>query len=153
MRRFEKLNFVCKTDKNCNKHPVLQGAVVGGNRIRIHSNLLKTAPFCKAVEITAHEFAHSAHIPKDRYGTHNRRGVSNPDQVYQFGFYARELCKAVYSTRFRVGDGSSPWHNLSPVVPKDIVLHPKKNFPGYPFHLSLSIIKGARTVDRFGFEK
>ena len=119
-----------------------------GNRVRICSNLLKNAPFCKVVEIAAHEFGHNAYIPKDRYGAHNRRGASNPDQVYQFGFYARELCKIAYGTGFRVGDGSSPRRNPGLVAPKDIVLHPKKNFQGYPFHLSVSIINGERALER-----
>ena len=148
MRRVEKLNFVCKNDKNCSSHTALQGTVVGGNRVRICSNELKEASFCKVVEIAAHEFGHNAHIPKDRYGAHNRRGPSDPDQVYQFGFYARELCRVAYGTGFLVGGRSSPRRNPGLVGPRDIVLHPKKNFKGYPFHLSISIIKGERRIDR-----
>ncbi|PQA86037.1 hypothetical protein [Hyphococcus luteus] len=141
-RRVDKLSFVCKADKDCDTHTAVQGTIVGGNRVRICSALMTRDPFCEVVEMVAHEFGHNAHIPKARAGRHHRRGHSDPDQVYQFGYYARELCKEVYGTGFPVG-GGAPRRTVGLIPPKDIELFPKKGFGGHGVHFSIGILDGS----------
>ena len=146
-RTASKLKFICKADNNCNSHTAFQGVVLGGNRVRICAARLSNRSFCSVVEIVAHEFGHNAHVPRERAGRHDRRGHDDPDQVYQFGYYARELCKIAYGMEFRVGDWDAPIRSPGLSPPQDIVVYPRKDFRGFPFHFSIAFLEGSLPAD------
>ncbi len=130
LRRVEKLSFICKSDPDCDTHTAIAGTIVGGNRIRICENILPpTTTFCRLVSFVAHEFGHNAHVPRARLGEHNRRSHSDPDKVYQFGYFAGERCVADFSRTFRLSDAGPP-NRLTTSPTGDLSLFQDPNFGG-----------------------
>ena len=145
-RRVEKVGFKCKRG-SCDTHTAAQ-SVVGGNKIRICPDILAGRPFCGVVSVVAHELGHNAHIPKARAGRHHKRGHDDPDQVYQFGYFAGELCKEQYGTGFHVGDGSTPRPTAGPSLAEDLILYPRKDYRGHPTAFSIAELSGSPSGDQ-----
>lgn len=147
-RRVEKLSFICKSDPDCDTHTAIAGTIVGGNRIRICENILPpTTTFCRLVSFVAHEFGHNAHIPRDRLGEHNRRGHSDPDRVYQFGYFAGERCVSAFSRTFRLSDAGPPTR-LTTSPTGDLSLFQDPNFGGTSQEIFSASPTAANVVDR-----
>ncbi len=67
------------------------GSGVLGNKVRICWNRVveQNKRFCDLAGLVTHEFGHAVGIPKERFSQHHKQ---QNDKVYQFGFFARELC-------------------------------------------------------------
>lgn len=128
LRRIEKLKFKCK-DAGCTNSTAVH-TVVGGNVARMCVD--QSRPFCLLVDLTAHEFGHLAHIPRKRAGEHNRDGWEDPDNVYQFGFFAADLCAHELDTSALVSESAHPAGVHRPLVNSGIILYPRKNYQGRP---------------------
>ncbi len=133
MRRIEKLEFKCKARSDCSGSTAVH-MVVGGNKARIcFSDALS---FCDLVHYANHEFGHLAHIPRAKMLDHSQRGHDNPDRVYQFGYFAGDLCREDFTFQdFQAADGSpipssEPPRNTTPEPSDGIELFPRKDFRG-----------------------
>ncbi len=89
-----------------------------------------TSDFCELVGVIAHEYGHAVGIPKQRAGRHHKNGN---DRVYQFGWFARDLCRAQGVDR-RL---ASPPKRARPVSARTgLLVYPKASFRGAPRHFA-----------------
>ena len=95
-RKINKIRVSCAEQVLCrDKAPriALHAFGIAGNKLRICYDKMITSSynFCNLVGTTAHEIGHTIGIKKDRAGGHSR---NNNDRVYQFGWFARDLCNS-----------------------------------------------------------
>ena len=130
-RRLEKLQFKCKSDADCTNSTAVH-SIVGGNVVRFCWNEMtaKNWRFCRMVDTVAHEFGHLAHIPRAKMGEHNRRGDDDPDRVYQFGFFAGDVCLMDRDPNARVNTPAAPDVITTPSPTSGIALFPRDGFAG-----------------------
>lgn len=132
-RRLDKLKIKCKARNTCNGSSAVH-MVTGGNAVRICYS--DASHFCRLVELVAHEFGHIAHIPRSHWGRHNREGEDNPDRVYQFGFFAGDLCEQTFQRQnFDQPRASDPTRlDAAPLSPPDrkVLAWPRSGIDLYP---------------------
>lgn len=110
------------------------GSGILGNKIRIcwHRVKEQKKKFCDVAGLVAHEFGHAVGIPKERGGKHNRE---HNDKVYQFGFFATQLCQHKGLDR-ELEDPHitkpTPWTPAS----TGLAIYPRKNYAGWSITLN-----------------
>ena len=95
-RKIDEMRVSCAARVLCReKAPriALHAFGMAGRKIRVcyDKMLAEEFRFCDLVEIVTHEFGHAIGIKKKRFGQHHK---DQNDKVYQFGWYARDLCLA-----------------------------------------------------------
>jgi hypothetical protein len=101
-RKLSKIRFSCAERVLCkDKAPrvALHAFGIAGNKIRLCYDKMqkRNYNFCTFTGVVAHEFGHTIGIPKDRVGGHSR---NQNDRVYQFGWFARDLCQRTVSDNY-----------------------------------------------------
>ena len=105
-RKIDEMRISCADRVLCREHAprvALHAFGMAGRKIRVCYDKMLAAEFrfCDLVEIVTHEFGHAIGIKKKRFGQHHK---DRDDKVYQFGWYARDLCLAerIGTSNFRL---------------------------------------------------
>lgn len=98
-RKINKIRISCAERVLCReKAPriALHAFGIAGNKLRLCYDKMVNRSYrlCRLIEFSAHEIGHTIGIKKDRAGAHHR---NENDRVYQFGEFARNLCRSELS--------------------------------------------------------
>lgn len=130
-RKVDRLTIDCREAVLCRDSSPRDGLHAFGimtNRLRICYDKLaqRNASFCSLTKLVVHEFGHAVGIAKDRVGQHH---ADKKDRVYQFGWFARDLCEWWGLERSLSAPSRTP---TAPPAPTDgISLFPHKNYVGW----------------------
>ena len=135
-RKAPKLKFSCAKKVLCrdgqDNRAGFHGSGILGNKIRICWNRVveQNKRFCDLAGLMTHEFGHAVGIPKERFSRHHRE---QDDKVYQFGFFARELCRVKgHDRELNEVKKPTPW----PEPTTGLAIYPRKDYQGFSVTLN-----------------
>lgn len=127
-RKLGKLRFSCGTGRKlCDASNDRTGMhALGTASKKLLICYAKMKNYCDLVETVAHEYGHAVGLPRKRVGRHAK---DQDDLVYQFGWFARDLCRQRSLSR---GLGEPDRSPHAPTPHGGLVIYPKPGFEGTP---------------------